>query len=234
MSLGGAKRKPGKLGIKNPSKHKRDPSKILFQFWSMRTGCASTKSCHIYLRWHYCFLSRLGGTLLLAIYHLSPNDFSKVWSNWCLPPQVGNPEPSTFLLCFYLSDHDHYYPLEAFRKLCPKAHARMGSYQVLRHGMVWCAMHVINSVRMLCSLQSCLLPSSSIPVAYKYRDAHCISMVLQGGMVSNWPISMICQASRCSWYRPAPRPKTTNSRKVPICGRIATAVGSNHVKPAIG
>ena len=42
-------------------------------------------------------------------------------------------------------------------------------------------MHVINSVRMLCSLQSCLLPSSSIPVAYKYRDAHCISMVCKVG-----------------------------------------------------
>ena len=86
-----------------------------------------------------------------------------------------------------------------------QSHARMGSYQVLRHGMVWCAMHVINSVSMLCYRQSCLLPSSSIPVAYKYRDAHCISMVCKVGMVPNWPISMICQASRCSWYRPAPR-----------------------------
>ena len=92
------------LCIKNPSKHKQDPSKS-FPVWSMRRTAAHPRKLPHLPAMTLLFLSRLGGTLLLATYHLSPNDFRKSGQlmststpKSCGIPrvQVGNPEPNTF------------------------------------------------------------------------------------------------------------------------------------------
>lgn len=158
------------------------------------------------------FLSRLGGTLLLAIYHLSPNDFRKSGQlmststpkSYGMPKvQVGNPEPNTFYYVLLIRSWS-LLPVGGISEAMPKAMPGWGPTKFF--AMVWYGVPCMWLTALACCATGkvvfCPVQTSQWPINTGMHTAYRWSARWDG---SNWPISMICQASRCSWYRPAPR-----------------------------